>query len=313
MKNGFRYQRTIENIINCNGIGLHLGNKANITLKPAPEGTGIQFYRKDMGDKYPFTKAVAENITDTRFATTIGYNGNSVHTIEHLMAALSGMGIDNVVVEVDNVEVPIMDGSAAPFVSLIKEAGLKEQNAVQPYIKITKPIELTDGRKSISIAPADKLGVTFHISYDHPLIREQEYIYTAGNGGFEKEIASARTYGFLKEVKQLTAIGLAKGGSLDNAIVVDEDGILNVDGLRFRDEFVRHKILDLLGDIALLGMPVVGHITAKRSGHALNTRFVKEILNRRDCWVLTGNETPAAHSKEEKATSASATPSAPAI
>ncbi len=313
MKNGFRYQRTIKNIISCNGIGLHLGNKANLTLKPAPEGTGIQFYRKDMGDKYPLTKAVVENITDTRFATTIGYNGNSVHTIEHLMAALSGMGIDNAVIEVDNVEVPIMDGSAAPFVSLLKEAGFKEQDAVQPYIKITKPIELTDGRKGISIAPADKLGVTFYISYDHPLISEQEYTYTAGNGGFEKEIARARTYGFLKEVKQLTAIGLAKGGSLDNAIVVDEDGILNVDGLRFRDEFVRHKILDLLGDIALLGMPVTGHITAKRSGHSLNIRFLEEILKRRDCWVLVGSETPIAHSIEEKEMSVSASPSVPAI
>lgn len=290
MKNGIRNQQTIEKIITCSGVGLHTGHKANLTLRPAQEGTGIHFFRKDMGNKYPSTKAVVKNITDTRFSTSIGYNGNSVHTIEHLMAAFAGMGIDNAMVEIDAPEVPIMDGSAAPFVSLIKEAGIRKQESVQPYIKITKAIELKENGKSITIEPAERLKITSYINYDHPVVKEQALSYTPHNGNFEKEIAHARTYGFLNEVKELMAMGLAKGGSLENAIVIGDDSILNEEGLRFEDEFVRHKILDILGDIALLGMPVVGHIIARKSGHALNTQFVNEILKNSDCWVLMGKE-----------------------
>lgn len=293
MKNGIRNQQTIEKTITCTGIGVHTGCKANMTIKPAPEGTGIHFFRKDMGNKYPPTKAVVKNITDTRFSTTIGYNGNSVLTIEHLMAAFAGLGVDNAMVEVDAPEVPIMDGSAAPFVSLIKEAGIKKQGSVQPYIKITKSIELKANGKSIRIEPAERLRITSYINYDHPVVKEQALTYTPNNGNFEKEIANARTYGFLNEVKELIAMGLAKGGSLENAIVIGDDSILNEEGLRFEDEFVRHKILDILGDISLLGMPVVGHIIARKSGHALNTQFVNEILKNSDCWVLIGKENSA--------------------
>ncbi len=298
MKNGLRNQQTIEKIITCTGIGLHTGHKANLTVRPAQEGTGIHFFRKDMGNKYPSTKAVVKNITDTRFSTTIGYNGNSVHTIEHLMAAFAGMGIDNAMVEIDAPEVPIMDGSAAPFVSLIKEAGIKKQKAVQPYIKIIKPIKLSDSDKSIIIEPAERLSITFYVNYEHPVVEEQTLSYTPDNGNFEREIAHARTYGFLNEVKELMAMGLAKGGSLENAIVIGDDSVLNEEGLRFEDEFVRHKILDVLGDIALIGMPVVGHIIARKSGHALNTQFVNEILKNRDCWVLMGKEDSAKKSEE---------------
>jgi UDP-3-O-[3-hydroxymyristoyl] N-acetylglucosamine deacetylase len=285
-----RKQKTIKDVVGCSGVGLHSGQKVNLTLKPSPENTGVLFYRKDMGNKYPLTKALIKNLTDTRLSTTIGYNGNSVHTIEHLMASFAELGIDNVIVEIDAPEVPIMDGSAAPFVTLIKKAGTTEQDAIQPYIKITNPIELSVNGKEIVIEPAERLCVTFYINYDHPVVGEQIFSYVSSEEGFESEIANARTYGFLKEVKQLMTLGLAKGGSLDNAIVIGDNAILNEGGLKFKDEFVRHKILDLLGDIALLGMPVIGHIHAKRSGHALNTLFVNEILKRKDSWLLMGKK-----------------------
>jgi len=227
-----------------------------------------------------------EHLVPTELCTAISGNGFQVKTIEHILAALAGLDIDNVYVEVDAGEAPVMDGSAAHFVRLIRSAGIVTQSRRQPYLKITRPLEVMDGVRRVRIEPSSTTKITYSIHYNHPLIQTQTYFYEHSAHAFEREIADARTFGFLQEVEALWARGLGQGGNLDNTIVLSQDGILNESGLRFADEFVRHKILDLIGDFSLLGVPFIGHLIAERSGHAIHTRLVQQILSHPDSWVL---------------------------
>jgi UDP-3-O-[3-hydroxymyristoyl] N-acetylglucosamine deacetylase len=222
----------------------------------------------------------------TELCTAISTNGHQIKTIEHILAALAGLEVDNVLIEMDAGEVPVMDGSASAFVKLIRSAGVVPQTRRQSYIKITQPIEVSDGSRRVRIEPCSRPRMTYSIQYDHPLIQTQTYTYDCSAASFETEIAAARTFGFLHEVQALWSRGLGKGGSLDNTVVLSQQGIVNQSGLRFPNEFVRHKILDLMGDVALLGFPFIGHIIAERSGHALHTKLVEEILAQPDKWIL---------------------------
>jgi len=234
-------------------------------------------------------------LVPTELCTAISGNGFQVKTIEHVLAALAGLDIDNVYVELDAGEAPVMDGSAAHFVRLIRSAGIVPQSRRQPYLKITRPLEVVDGTRRVRIEPSSTAKITYSIHYNHPLIQTQTYVYEHSAHAFEREIADARTFGFLQEVEALWARGLGQGGNLDNTIVLSQDGILNESGLRFVNEFVRHKILDLIGDFSLLGVPFIGHLIAERSGHSIHTRLVQQILNHPDSWVLlNADETVAA-------------------
>lgn len=270
-------QRTLQNRVSCSGVGLHSGARIDLTLVPAPANTGIVFVRTDLPHPVEIP-ARAEFVVDTRLATTIGKGNVRVGTIEHLMAALAGLGIDNCRVEVSGPEVPIMDGSAAPFAYLILSAGIEQQKATKRFLVIRRPVVVTEGDKEAKLLPAPQPSISFTIDFDHPLISDQSYRLDVSDKLFHREIARARTFGFLKEVELLKSMGLARGGSLDNAIVIDEFSILNPDGLRFPDEFVRHKILDSIGDISLAGMPVIGHLACKKSGHALNHKLITKVL-----------------------------------
>lgn len=284
-------QRTIRRAISCVGIGLHSGNKVQLSLKPAPVDFGIRFRRTDLGDHE--VPANVQHLGGIQLATALSRNAVSVETVEHLLAALVSMSIDNVLIELNSPEVPIMDGSAAPFVYLVQEAGVKQQNAVRKYLKIVRPIALSRGDKRIALYPSDHFKVTYSISFDHPLLRHQARTLRITEESFIEEIAPARTFTFLKDVEMLRQNGLALGGSLDNAIVLGETGVLN-NALRFEDEFVRHKILDAVGDLALVGYPVIGHLVAHRAGHALHTEFAAKILEETDCWSLVDSLAEAA-------------------
>lgn len=277
------YQRTIREKIGCTGIGLHSGKKAKITLIPAEPDTGIKFKRTDVSDNNCIIEASHQNLATVNYATTLSKNGSNVQTVEHLMAALAGLGIDNLIVEIDSDEVPIMDGSAAPFVFLLQEAGILEQSAPRKYIKIKKTIQVGTEDKFIKITPAEELSITYTINFNHPLINTQKAHYALTEATFIKKISRARTFGFLHEAKQLREAGLIKGGSLDNAIVLGDYQILN-GSLRFEDEFVCHKIIDFLGDLYLLGRPIIGHVTAYKAGHGLHSILVKEISRYLHAW-----------------------------
>lgn len=276
-------QQTLRRPISCTGIGLHSGNKVTLSIKPAPADSGIRFRRTDLGGiEIPATVA---HLAGINYATGLSRDIGSVDTVEHLLSALSSLGIDNVVVELNHREVPIMDGSAAPWVYLIHEAGLKRQSAPRQYLKVLRPISLSRGDKRIAIYPSDHFKVTYSIAFDHPLLRHQSRTMRITADAFVEDIAPARTFGFLKEVEMLRQQGLALGGSLENAIVIGDTGVLN-NALRFDDEFVRHKILDVIGDLALLGHPVIGHVVAHRGGHALHTAFAAQVLEESDAWRL---------------------------
>jgi UDP-3-O-[3-hydroxymyristoyl] N-acetylglucosamine deacetylase len=276
-------QRTLRRSVSCVGIGLHSGCKVTLSLKPAPTDHGIRFRRTDMGDfELP---ATVRHLTGLQLATGLARDQVSVETVEHLLAALVSMGVDNVVVELNSPEVPIMDGSAAPFIYLIQEAGLKRQQKARKYLKIIRPIALSRGDKRIALYPSDHFKVTYSISFDHPLLRHQSRTLAITEDSFVEEIAPARTFTFLKDVERLRQNGLALGGSLENAVVLGETGVLN-NALRFEDEFVRHKILDAVGDLALVGYPVIGHLVAHRAGHALHTEFASRILEETQAWRL---------------------------
>ena len=275
-----RSQHTLAQTISCKGVGLHTGHPVTLTLRPAAPDTGLIFVRHGVG-KSVSVKASVCNLIPTELCTAISVNGTSIKTIEHVLSALVGLEVDNAYVEVDAPEVPVMDGSAAPFVRLIKAAGI-----VPPILKITKPVEVSDRGRSVRIEPASNSQITYTIEYNHPLIKTQTYTFDWSVSAFEREIAEARTFGFLQEVEMLWAKGLAKGGTLDNTVVLTEQGVMNESGLRFQDEFVRHKVLDLIGDMALLGLPVIGHVVADRSGHALHTKLVETILRQPECWTL---------------------------
>jgi UDP-3-O-[3-hydroxymyristoyl] N-acetylglucosamine deacetylase len=276
-------QRSVRRQVSCVGIGLHSGNKVNLTLKPAPANFGIRFRRTDLGHRE--VPATVDNLGGIQLATGLARNEVSVETVEHLLAALVSTGIDNVLIELSSPEVPIMDGSAAPFVYLIQEAGVKRLAVPRTYLKIIRPIALSRGDKRIALYPSDRFKVTYSISYDHPLLRHQSRTLPITEESFIEQIAPARTFTFLKDVEMLRQNGLALGGSLDNAIVLGETGVLN-NALRFEDEFVRHKILDAIGDLALVGYPVVGHLVAHRAGHALHTAFAAKVLEDTHAWRL---------------------------
>src|SRR6478752_7171578 len=276
-------QHTLRRQISCVGIGLHSGNKVHLSLKPAPADFGIRFRRTDLGDHE--VPATVQNLAGIQLATGLARNEVSVETVEHLLAALVSMGVDNVIVELNSPEVPIMDGSAAPFIYLIIEAGVKRLQARRKYLKIVRPIALSRGDKRIALYPSDHFKVTYSISFDHPLLRHQSRTLRITEESFIEEIAPARTFTFLKDVEMLRQNGLALGGSLDNAIVLGETGVLN-NALRFEDEFVRHKILDAIGDLALVGYPVIGHLVAHRAGHPLHTEFAAKILQETAAWRL---------------------------
>jgi len=285
-------QRTLRRPVSCTGIGLHSGNKVTLSLKPAPADYGIRFQRSDLGGlEIP---ATVTHLGGIRLATGLTREAVSVETVEHLLAALTALGIDNVIVELNTPEVPIMDGSAAPFVYLIlNEAGVKRLPAPKKYLKVLRPISLSQGDKRIALYPSDHFKVTYSISFDHPLIRHQSRTMKITDETFVEEIAPARTFGFLKEVEMLRQKGLALGGSLDNAIVLGETGVLN-NALRFEDEFVRHKILDVIGDLSLVGYPVIGHLVAHRGGHALHTAFAARILEEVDAWRIVEGDAAVA-------------------
>jgi UDP-3-O-[3-hydroxymyristoyl] N-acetylglucosamine deacetylase len=276
-------QRTIRRQVSCVGIGLHSGNKVNLTLKPAPADFGIRFRRTDLGSHE--LPATVQHLAGIQLATGLASKELSVETVEHLLAALVSVGIDNLLIELNSPEVPIMDGSAAPFIYLIHEAGVKRLQTPRKYLKIVRPIAISRGDKRIALFPSDHFKVTYSISYDHPLLRHQSRTLRITEESFAEEIAPARTFTFLKDVEMLRQNGLALGGSLENAIVLGETGVLN-NALRYEDEFVRHKILDAVGDLALVGYPVIGHLVAHRAGHALHTEFAGKILEESHAWRL---------------------------
>ncbi len=280
-------QRTLRRPVSCTGIGLHSGNKVSLSLKPAPADYGIRFQRADLGGlEIP---ATITHLGGIQYQTGLTREAVSVETIEHLLAALSALSVDNAVVELNHPEVPIMDGSAAPWVYLLNEAGVKRLQSPRRFLKVLRPISLTQGDKRIALYPSEHFKVTYSISFDHPLLRHQSRTMRITEESFVEEIAPARTFGFLKEVEMLRQRGLALGGSLDNAIVLGETGVLN-NALRFDDEFVRHKILDVIGDLSLVGYPVIGHLVAHRGGHALHTAFAAKILEEADAWRLVESQ-----------------------
>lgn len=279
------YQYTIQRPVSCCGVGLHTGRTVNLTINPAPANTGIQFLRSDLDDQ-PVIPARVERVVATTLATTIGDGRHTIATTEHLLAALRGMGVDNAVVDLDSHEVPIMDGSAGPFVRLLKTAGLRRQRALRKMLRITRPISHVHGDKSIRIEPYEGFKVSARIQFDDALISEQRYSIDLTSERFGREIARARTFGFVEQVEQLWQNGLALGGTLDNVIAIhwNRRSVLNENGLRFDDEFIRHKVLDIIGDIALLGSPVLGHVIADRSGHEVHRAFMQAIIDNPQCW-----------------------------
>jgi UDP-3-O-[3-hydroxymyristoyl] N-acetylglucosamine deacetylase len=276
------YRRTLRREVGCTGIGLHSGRAVRLRLLPAPAETGIRFWRADVGVEIPATLG---QIGTQDHATTLGRDGVTIGTVEHLLAAFAGLGVDDARVEVDGPEVPILDGSAAPFVILIHEAGLRPLAVPRLHLRITRPVEVVRGAASVRLSPAEHLEVRYTIGFDHPLLRHQSRSVRITPQTFTDEVAPARTFGFLREVEMLRRGGLALGGSLDNAVVIGETGVLN-NKLRFEDEFVRHKILDALGDLALLGHPLLGRLEATRAGHALHAAVAQRLLASPDSWEL---------------------------
>ena len=279
------FQCTIAHPILISGIGLHSGQRINMTLRPAEAGTGIVFHRSE-GDRTVAIEAVSANVVDTRLATVLGKNGLSVSTVEHLLAALAAFGIDNLNIDIDGPEVPIMDGSAGPFAELLQNAGIRSLPRSRKYLAIRKPITLVEGEKRVTLIPSRFFRITFDIAFDHPSISLQHRTIKLSPESFQKEIAAARTFGFLREVEYLKANGLARGGSMENAVVVGDETILNPEGLRFQDEFVRHKILDAVGDFSLLGYPLLGHVKAFQAGHDINHQMVEKVLASPESWKL---------------------------
>jgi UDP-3-O-[3-hydroxymyristoyl] N-acetylglucosamine deacetylase len=275
-------QRTIAETISCTGIGLHTGAPVHLTLRPAPPGSGLVFLRTDV--THPVEIPVRPDaVNGTSYATTLGRGDVTVSTVEHLLSALYCLGIDNARVEVDGPEVPIMDGSAASFVFLIRAAGIAPQPGLRPRLRVRKRFEIHDGQRRIRVEPSRSLKVSYTIDFAHRAVgRQTVRSLVLSDGSFEREICRARTFGFLHEVEALWRAGLGRGGSLDNTVVLDDARVLNPEGLRWPDEFVRHKVLDLLGDLALLGLPLEAHVEVERGGHAMHQRLVSEILGRPD-------------------------------
>ena len=276
-------QQTLARTMALSGTGVHSGKKNHIMIRPAMENHGIKFRRVDLPGTQDIP-ALFKRVVDTSLATVLGVNGAIVSTIEHLMASFAGLGIDNALVEMDDYEMPIMDGSAKEFTRAITAAGIVTQGLPRHVMIIKKPVRVEDQDKFVEVQPAPCYKITCSIEFDHPLIGKQVITFDRTKNDFEKEISHARTFGFIQDLELLKKFSLGKGGSLDNAIVIDRDRILNSDGLRYPDEFVRHKLLDSLGDFSLLGMPIQGHITSHKSGHTLNHRFIEKLLDDKDAW-----------------------------
>ena len=277
-------QTTLAKSIQANGVGLHTGVEVNMTLKPAPENTGYIFVRTDL-DNFEIPASV-EYISHCSYATTLMRRGVVLSTCEHLLSALRGSGVDNCFIEIDNIEVPIMDGSSEDFVELISKTRVVEQHSPRHVFRILERVEFEQGNRKMSIEPAENYEIDCVIDFPHPFIERQHLNFIFENGSFGREIASARTFGFTHEIEMLRKANLALGGSLDNAIVLTPDGMLNETPLRFDDEFVRHKILDIIGDFALLGMPIEGKITAMRSGHSVHASLMSKLLKAEHAWDI---------------------------
>lgn len=285
-------QRTLRNSIKATGIGLHTGEKVYLTLRPAPVDVGIVFRRVDL-DPVVEIMAKAENVGDTTLSTTLVNGDVKVSTVEHLLSAMAGLGIDNAYVDISAPEVPIMDGSAGPFVFLLQSAGIEEQNAPKKFIRIKREVVVKQGDKVARFLPFDGFKVSFRIDFDHPVFRGRtvDAVIDFSTTSFVKEISRARTFGFMHEIEYLRSQGLARGGSVDNAIVVDEYRVLNEDGLRYEDEFVKHKVLDAIGDLYLLGNSLIGEFDAYKSGHGLNNASLRALMAQEDAWeVVTFEE-----------------------
>jgi UDP-3-O-[3-hydroxymyristoyl] N-acetylglucosamine deacetylase len=292
-------QRTLKSLIRATGIGLHTGKKVNLTLRPAQPETGVVFRRVDLPSPVDIP-ARPELVGDTRLSSCLVKGEAKVHTIEHLMSALAGLGVDNVYVDLDGPEVPIMDGSAAPFVLLLQQAGIEEQPAPKRFVRVKRRVEVRDGDKWARLDPYEGLRFAFSIVFNHPVIDRtgQSVEVDFAKTSYLKEIARARTFGFMQDVEALRESGLALGGGLDNAVVLDEYRVLNADGLRFADEFIRHKVLDAIGDVYILGKPLLGAFSAHKSGHALNNKLLRALLADQEAWELatfeTAEDTPEA-------------------
>ncbi len=284
-------QRTLRNSIRATGVGLHTGEKVYLSLMPAPVDTGIVFRRVDLNPPVEI-KALAENVGDTSLATTLTVNDVNISTVEHLLSAMAGLGIDNAYVDVSAPELPIMDGSAGPFVFLIQSAGIEEQAAAKKFIRIKKEVRVEQGDKVASFHPFDGFKVSFAIDFDHPVFanKKSKVEIDFSTTSFVKEISRARTFGFMHEFEYLRSKGLVRGGSFDNAIVVDDYKVVNEDGLRYEDEFVKHKVLDAIGDLYLLGNSLIGEFRAYKSGHALNNAVLRELISRKDAWEVVTYE-----------------------
>lgn len=278
-------QRTLKNSIRATGIGLHTGQMVHLTMRPAPPNSGILFHRVD-GEKPVAIRAHPGNVGDTSLSTCLVQDGVRIATVEHLLSAMAGLGIDNAHIDLSAPEVPIMDGSAGPFVFLIRSAGIQEQPLSKSFIRIKRRVQVSDGDKWVALAPFDGLKVSFTLEFDHPMFnsRPQHGELHFSTTSFVREVSRARTFGFLQDINQLQQSKLALGGSLDNAIVVDRQRILNEDGLRYGDEFVKHKILDAIGDLYLLGHSLIGAFQGYKSGHALNNKLLRKLLAERDAW-----------------------------
>ena len=290
-------QHTIASPVSVSGVGLHTGVKVNLRLCPAPANSGVVFRRTDLEGF--IIEAQARNVARVAYATSLMKKGVLISTTEHLLSALAGLEVDNAIVEIDNLELPILDGSARPFVELIAKGGIRRQRARRNFVKILKPIEVADGMKRIVAYPADCFRVTYHISFPHPSIGAQTIDFAPASSDYAIEIAPARTFGFLEELEMLRKNGLIRGGSLENAVVLDRTGIINPEGLRFPDEFCRHKLLDLIGDFSLLGRPLIGHVVADRGGHAMHAELVSRLLQERKSWKLVSASESTAEPESE--------------
>jgi UDP-3-O-[3-hydroxymyristoyl] N-acetylglucosamine deacetylase len=291
-------QQTIAEKVSCTGTGLHTGEPVQLTLLPARADTGVVIVRNDR-ERSVEIPARAAAVSSTRNATTLGRDGETVATVEHLLAALSGLGVDNARVVVEGPEIPVMDGSSASFVYLIRSAGIYVQRERRQVLRFRRPVEVRDGERRIRVEPAHDFRVSYAIDFDHPAVGRQEFCVEGCDPGvFEREIAGARTFGFLREVRAMWDAGFGKGGSLDNTVVLDDERVVNPGGLRWPDEFVRHKVLDLYGDLALLGLPVQGHVHVERGGHSLHLKLVSAILADAGAWRVQGGERVSAAASE---------------
>ncbi|MDX1573310.1 MAG: UDP-3-O-acyl-N-acetylglucosamine deacetylase [Methylophaga sp.] len=284
-------QRTLKNVIRATGVGLHSGEMVYLTLRPAAPNTGIIFRRVDL-EPVVEIEAKAVNVGETALSTTLIQHGQKVSTVEHLLSALAGLGIDNAYIDLNAAEVPIMDGSAGPFVFLVQSAGIEEQNVAKQFIRIKKPVILEDGDKWARFEPFEGFKVSFTIDFEHPAFtgRPQQVDVDFSSTSFVREVSRARTFGFMKDIEKLREMNLALGGSMDNAIVVDDFRVLNEDGLRYEDEFVRHKVLDAIGDLYLLGHSLIGAFVGHKSGHEVNNRLLRKLLAQEDAWELVSFE-----------------------